>query len=179
MKKLTIALLAASIFMFAVSAFAVTKTFSDVSTSDWFHDDVMNMVDWGVIEGYPDGTFGPANNVNRAELSAMWNRYDNRVMSANGGFAILGTADDGIIAGNIVINNMYARTTNHYHGTSMPASCELITVLKDLGVTEYDAVAEMLPDEDIATPKAEYIANMDEMVEVCQSVWSQEFLDEL
>ncbi len=54
-------------------------SFPDVKTSDWFYQDVMNMVEWGVIRGNDDGTFKPSNNVNRAELSAMWNRYDTKV----------------------------------------------------------------------------------------------------
>jgi hypothetical protein len=59
--------------------FAQIKSFPDVTSSDWFYNDVMNMVEWDVIRGNADGTFKPSNNVNRAELSAMWNRYDKRV----------------------------------------------------------------------------------------------------
>ncbi|MGL5831014.1 MAG: DUF4352 domain-containing protein [Candidatus Altimarinota bacterium] len=56
--------------------FAQTMGFPDVKSTDWFYHDVNNMVNWGVIQGNTDGTFKPGNNVNRAELSAMWNRYD-------------------------------------------------------------------------------------------------------
>lgn len=77
MKKTIIAIVVmATLF---ATAYAATRSFTDVSTTDWFYNDVMNMADWNVIQGYPDGTFGPANNVNRAELSAMWNRYDTHV----------------------------------------------------------------------------------------------------
>lgn len=77
MKK---AILAIIVFVvITTSVFAATTFFSDISTSDWFYSDVMNMAEWDVIQGYPDGTFQPANNVNRAELSAMWNRYDSHV----------------------------------------------------------------------------------------------------
>ncbi|MFN7160572.1 MAG: DUF4352 domain-containing protein [Candidatus Gracilibacteria bacterium] len=63
--------------LFGVGAtFAAQMSFSDVSPSDWFYNDVQKMVDWDVIRGNPDGTFKPGNNVNRAELSAMWNRYN-------------------------------------------------------------------------------------------------------
>jgi hypothetical protein len=79
MKKLLIAFITGATIMFAASVFAVTTTFTDVSTNDWFYDDVMNMTEWDVIRGYPDGTFGPANNVNRAEISAMFNRYNNKI----------------------------------------------------------------------------------------------------
>jgi hypothetical protein len=56
-----------------------SKVFSDVKPSNWFYNDVMTMADWGVINGNDDGTFRPASNVNRAELSAMFNRYDKKV----------------------------------------------------------------------------------------------------
>lgn len=64
------------IFAFAGIALSSTISFPDVKSTDWFYQDVMNMVNWDVIRGNDDGTFKPSNNVNRAELSAMWNRYD-------------------------------------------------------------------------------------------------------
>jgi len=54
-------------------------SFPDVSTDDWFYDDVNSMVEWGVITGHDDGTFKPEDGVNRAELSAMWNRYEDHL----------------------------------------------------------------------------------------------------
>lgn len=54
-------------------------SFPDVNQSDWFYNDVMNMAEWGVIQGNSDGTFAPSKGVNRAELSAMWNRYENHL----------------------------------------------------------------------------------------------------
>lgn len=56
--------------------FAAQMSFSDVKPTDWFYNDVQNMVSWDVIRGNPDGTFRPGATVNRAELSAMWNRYN-------------------------------------------------------------------------------------------------------
>ncbi len=61
--------------------------------TDWFYSDVNNMVSWGVIEGNDDGTFKPSANVNRAELSAMWNRYDKRVQGLIGGGVNMDTYD--------------------------------------------------------------------------------------
>lgn len=71
--------------MFGIGVMAATISFPDVKSTDWFYKDVMNMVDWGVIKGNDDGTFKPQNNVNRAELSAMWNRYDDRVLNLMAG----------------------------------------------------------------------------------------------
>ena len=62
-----------------ITGLAIAKTvinFPDVKSTDWFYNDVNNMVDWGAIQGNTDGTFKPGNNVNRAELAAMWNRYN-------------------------------------------------------------------------------------------------------
>ncbi len=41
--------------------------FSDVNTSDWFFKYVKTAYEQGIVNGYPDGTFKPANNVNRVE----------------------------------------------------------------------------------------------------------------
>jgi len=80
MKKYILPLVFFAIGVLSTSGFAFAQSvvsFPDVKSTDWFYKDVMNMVEWGVIKGNDDGTFKPQANVNRAELSAMWNRYDN------------------------------------------------------------------------------------------------------
>ncbi len=64
-----------------VSSFAVvvsadeaqTKAagFSDVSTEESYYNEVNTLNIMGIINGYPDGTFGPEKNVTRAEFTAM------------------------------------------------------------------------------------------------------------
>jgi len=51
--------------------FAVSKLFPDVPTNAWYATAVNNLVNKGIIKGYPDGTFKPTNNVNRAEIAVM------------------------------------------------------------------------------------------------------------
>ena len=92
MKKLFLGLVLASLMTTIVGA--SVASFPDVKSTDWFYDDVMNMVDWGVIEGNDDGTFKPGNNVNRAELSAMWNRYDERVHTGDLTYELMDAYDD-------------------------------------------------------------------------------------
>lgn len=75
MKRIIIAFLSGIAFI-TPTIIASTMNFPDVKSSDWFYNDVEKMVEWDVIRGNADGTFKPANNVNRAELSAMWNRYN-------------------------------------------------------------------------------------------------------
>ena len=45
-----------------------TINFWDVSTYEWYYDYLRTAVYHGIIEGYPDGSFRPAQTVNRVEL---------------------------------------------------------------------------------------------------------------
>ena len=44
-----------------------TIKFPDVKTTDWFYKYVQNGLSLGIVKGYSDGTFKPANNINIAE----------------------------------------------------------------------------------------------------------------
>ncbi len=61
------------IAMLATCAFiaSAAEEFSDVKSSNWFYDFVTYMAGKGIINGYPDGTFGPNKNVNRSEFVTM------------------------------------------------------------------------------------------------------------
>ena len=50
---------------------AAQKSFNDVTSDQWFYDEVMNLANAGYLEGYPDGTFKPDNNATRAEASKL------------------------------------------------------------------------------------------------------------
>jgi len=51
--------------------------FSDLSDEDWYFEDVINLYSYGAVDGNPDGTFAPANNINRAEfLQLAVNLYE-------------------------------------------------------------------------------------------------------
>jgi hypothetical protein len=45
--------------------------FGDVPVTAWSYDYVETGYNWSVVDGYPDGTFGPAKNINRAEIAKM------------------------------------------------------------------------------------------------------------
>ena len=49
--------------------------FSDISTDAWYTGVVNVAVNNGFINGYPDGTFKPANNLTRAEVSRILSVY--------------------------------------------------------------------------------------------------------
>ena len=48
--------------------------FPDVSPDDWFYDYVVGSIQYGWINGYPDGTFGPNDPISRAEVTTITNR---------------------------------------------------------------------------------------------------------
>lgn len=53
--------------------------FSDLNLNHWAADDIMRVATAGIMEGYPEGTFGPALAVTRAEAATILNRAMNRI----------------------------------------------------------------------------------------------------
>lgn len=58
----------------ANDAVADTVSFSDVPTNHTFHDAIMYCAEKGIVGGYSDGTFRPANTVTRANFAVMLSR---------------------------------------------------------------------------------------------------------
>ena len=56
------------------SGFALGELFSDVDSSAWYASAVESLTEKRIIAGYPDGTYGPSNYVNRAELAVVLDR---------------------------------------------------------------------------------------------------------
>ena len=48
--------------------------FSDVHEDEWFYDIVVGSIQYGWINGYPDGTFRPYSTITRAEVTTIVNR---------------------------------------------------------------------------------------------------------
>lgn len=48
-----------------------TSAFSDLPTSHWAYDNIMEMVELGILDGYNDGTFQPNKVISRAEFSKI------------------------------------------------------------------------------------------------------------
>lgn len=57
----------------AISA-ETTKSFTDLDKENRYYESVLKLVDKGVIEGYPDGTFRPDKEITRAELIKIVNQ---------------------------------------------------------------------------------------------------------
>lgn len=50
---------------------STTNSFTDVNAGDWYNNAISTLANLGIINGYPDGSFGPNNPVTRAELVKM------------------------------------------------------------------------------------------------------------
>ncbi|MEB6549257.1 S-layer homology domain-containing protein [Heyndrickxia sporothermodurans] len=51
-----------------------TSPFKDVSKSHWAYEAIHDMRDQGIINGYPDGTFRPSENITRKHVAALLDR---------------------------------------------------------------------------------------------------------
>ena len=69
MKKI-LAMAAVAALAAGASAYAANP-FSDVSTSDWAYQAVADLSAQGIVEGYPDGTFGGQKNITRYEMAQI------------------------------------------------------------------------------------------------------------
>lgn len=58
-----------------------TSPYSDVTEDAWYYDIVCDFTEYGVVGGYSDGTFGPNQNITRAEFVVMLNRFLNPSIS--------------------------------------------------------------------------------------------------
>ncbi len=50
------------------------NSFSDVSADAWYYDYIVGSIQYGWIEGHPDGRFAPEDSITRCEVTAMVNR---------------------------------------------------------------------------------------------------------
>ncbi len=78
-------------FKFVAIGAAPTMTFPDVRSGDWYSDAVKYNFERGYITGYSNGTFGPANNIQRQDFALILARIAGADLSAyegqNGGFS--------------------------------------------------------------------------------------------
>lgn len=58
--------------LFSTSAFAATPTFSDIDNPKCYaKNEILQLANDGIINGYEDGTFKPSNNINRQEFAVI------------------------------------------------------------------------------------------------------------
>jgi hypothetical protein len=57
-----------------VSTFAIDKEFTDVRSSYWAYDSIVNAMNKEIVNGYPDGSFRPTENITYAQFMAILTR---------------------------------------------------------------------------------------------------------
>lgn len=113
MKKTIVGLIAGMLVMTCFSVYAVVTSFPDVPPEEWFYEDVMTLASWDVIRGYPDGYFRPGDYANRAEVSAIINRYDKHVDDKiNEAFTNLNNSEEFIDTFGDAVSGVFADTFN-------------------------------------------------------------------
>ncbi len=76
MRKRAVALVLATMLVWTLSAPAWTaeNPFSDLRSDHWAYDSVVTLAEAGLVEGYPDGTFGGERNFTRYEMAMVFAR---------------------------------------------------------------------------------------------------------
>ncbi|MCF7846460.1 MAG: S-layer homology domain-containing protein, partial [Candidatus Gracilibacteria bacterium] len=100
--------------------------FSDVNPGDWFYAYVETAYNYGLMTGYSDGSFGPANPVTRAETARI--TYDAQLVVASPTGPAEGTLE-------VMLSDDTPRGTNvPYNATSVPYTTVEFTASDDSDV---------------------------------------------
>ncbi|MFT7183746.1 MAG: hypothetical protein ACI9QC_000068 [Oceanicoccus sp.] len=122
------------ILSLGTTALAATHVFTDQDVfDDWYEESVMNMYEEGIILGYSDGSFGPSNNVNRAELAVILDRFDASVDESIENY-FLGRIDD-------VVEQTLAFADSDYDYLTF-------LILAEAGLKELDEAPEVMSSSD-------------------------------
>ncbi len=73
-KKIALILAAVLVITISTSVFAAQNPFADVPADHWAYDSVVNLAAVGLVEGYPDGTYGGARTMTRYEAAMVFAR---------------------------------------------------------------------------------------------------------
>ena len=74
-RNLTRAEFAALIFRFAnIERADIENPFTDLEDAHWAYNEILALTNSGLIEGYPDDTYKPENNITRAEVMTVINK---------------------------------------------------------------------------------------------------------
>ncbi len=73
-KKIALILAAVLVVTLSASAFAAKNPFSDVPADHWAYDSVVQLAAVGLVEGYPDGTYGGTRTMTRYEAAMVFAR---------------------------------------------------------------------------------------------------------
>lgn len=51
----------------------LNKDFTDIKPEDWSYNSIIKLSQKGILQGYPNGTFGPVDNMTRAQMATLIN----------------------------------------------------------------------------------------------------------
>ena len=74
LKRMSLVLVAVLIMTMSTSVLASSNPFSDVPAHHWAYDSVTKLAAVGLVEGYPDGTFGGTRTMTRYEAAMVFAR---------------------------------------------------------------------------------------------------------
>jgi hypothetical protein len=75
------------------------RSFSDVGAEEWYSEPAKWAAENGIVEGYPDGRFGPNDNVTREQLATILYRYANKKeLDVSGGGDLTAFSDGGDVS---------------------------------------------------------------------------------
>ncbi|MFY9203439.1 MAG: S-layer homology domain-containing protein, partial [Limnochordia bacterium] len=73
-RRVSLVLVAVLVMAMSTSVLASSNPFSDVPAHHWAYDSVMKLAAVGLVEGYPDGTFGGTRTMTRYEAAMVFAR---------------------------------------------------------------------------------------------------------
>lgn len=75
MKKIILAFIAGALIASAFTVSAINYFNDDADIPAWASEAIYNLRTQGLVSGYPDNTFKPNNNITRAEMAVIMNRF--------------------------------------------------------------------------------------------------------
>lgn len=74
MKRIALVLTLVLVLSMSATSFAASNPFSDLPAGHWAYDSIVQLAAVGLVEGYPDGTFGGARTLTRYEAAMIFAR---------------------------------------------------------------------------------------------------------
>ena len=95
---------------FQVADSAQDPGFTDVNEGDWYYNNVATATAAGLIEGYPDGTFGPNLSISRQEAATILYRLLDLPVMHDVTFSVTDDRERPLEGATVEINNLSAET---------------------------------------------------------------------
>ena len=122
----------------------IENPFSDVEEGAWYYKYIMAASEMGLINGYPDGTFGPQKSITRAEACAIVNRTLDRHPDQENFLKDMLVWVDNMDTGKWYYEDMQEATNSHEYE------------MKGSGDNKYENWTKMLPIRDWAAFEKEW-----------------------